>query len=256
VRGLVIATAMVSCLAACSYGARFDDCEVRCSGGACPSGLTCGTDGFCHTTGSTDTCSPLPPDGGGDPLCSPCQVVDQCGCPGGACDLQTGAPACRPAGAGVEGTPCDELDDCAAGFSCLGNAQSRACHRFCADDGDCQGRGGLCDLTITGQAQKICSTDCNPLSSTGCPPAFACHVSLNPNTDRTFTNCHRAGTGVEFQNCAVLEDCAAGLVCVQFAVPRCYRACLMGAGGCGNGTTCRRVGDGQFIGGDEYGICL
>ncbi|MBP6844886.1 MAG: hypothetical protein KA201_14130 [Kofleriaceae bacterium] len=57
----------IALLAGC-YERRLDACMVTCAG-ACPDGLTCGGDGYCHLPGEPATCGAIdaaPPDGGPD----------------------------------------------------------------------------------------------------------------------------------------------------------------------------------------------
>jgi hypothetical protein len=44
-------------LVGCSYRATFDDCEVACSSGVCPDGLSCGSEGLCRVAGGRASCA-------------------------------------------------------------------------------------------------------------------------------------------------------------------------------------------------------
>ena len=224
---------IIAMLAGC-YQPSFTNCAVRCSE-SCPAGQTCGADGFCHAANDTSDCRTVP---GTDAAPS-----------GGD------APA---SGTGGQGVQCDEVGDCAASFVCVGNSAGRSCHELCTDDSQCDGTGGLCNLNVGTTSQKICTTNCNPLTNTGCPASWACHVGKNPNTNRDHTDCHVVGTGTQNASCAKLEDCAAGFACINLSPSRCMKYCIKGGTStCPGGTTCTSVGGGGYhIAGVEYGICF
>lgn len=53
--------------ASCAYGARFEDCAVRCDvSSGCPNGLDCGSEGLCRTDGATAACAAAGSDAGSD----------------------------------------------------------------------------------------------------------------------------------------------------------------------------------------------
>jgi hypothetical protein len=57
---IVVRLALACALAAgCTYGATFDDCQVRACRAPtdCPSGFTCDGDGFCRAPGATMSCA-------------------------------------------------------------------------------------------------------------------------------------------------------------------------------------------------------
>jgi sulfatase modifying factor 1 len=51
---------LAALLSACTYTARYNDCEVRCATDAtCPEGLACGGEGLCREPGMTAACSAI-----------------------------------------------------------------------------------------------------------------------------------------------------------------------------------------------------
>jgi hypothetical protein len=241
-------------------------CSIRC-GPACPPSFSCGADGFCHEPGDSIDCrfapdSGTPGDDDANPStdnCMPCELVSQCGCPGQACDItQNGSTVCRATGGGMQSVPCASKTDCANGFTCIGRmATAQACYEFCDNDATCVGPGGRCALTAGSMnTQKVCTTNCNPLTSAGCPSAWGCHVAKDPSG--THSDCHLAGVGGQNASCTDLEDCAPGFACVQFASPRCLKYCVVGGpSSCPGGSTCMPFGGGGItVGGTQFGVCL
>ena len=76
-----------------------------------------------------------------------CDPLAGTGCPAGyACQVYTMGVDCGPAGTGVQGSPCNNSSDCAAGFACLDADGAGECLAYC--DGTCD------DPTLT----------CNPIT--------------------------------------------------------------------------------------------
>ena len=253
-------------LAGC-YSPQFVDCSVECggspiNGALCPKNTVCLSDGFCHATREEPLCGAGDGDGDGDGdgglnACDPCELVSQCGCESDeACDNDLD-PTCRPAGNARQGEVCSAANDCAAGFTCLGPPGGRACHEFCEDDTTCDGGGGLCNVDIAGGPQLVCTTDCNPVNSSGCPASFGCSANFNNELGRYHTNCHAGGPGGQDASCSTLSDCLPGFHCASFASPICLRSCVVGDSSvCTGGRTCRSFNPNAVIDGVEYGGCL
>lgn len=226
--------------------------------------------------GTPDAAPPGTPDAGRIPLidagtgcvASPCELVPQCGCPAGeACDLDgtalpTGGTACRPVTApGMELSTCGGTTTCAAGFVCLG-----LCHEYCENDTQCTAPGGLCTIQITYGSPpmivpgaRVCSPNCNPLTSTGCPVDWGCHVYRNTTEMRSFTSCAMAGAGDHGTTCVDDDTCAAGLSCVNTGGGSvCLKNCNVTTNlGCSTlpGSSCVGFADPAVIGATEYGVC-
>lgn len=219
---------------------------------------------------------------------SPCDILSQCGCEATpatpVCDLDftmlaTGATACRANNLdGNETTVCTMTATCGAGHVCVGGR----CRRYCDDDLDCPGEGGLCTIELVQGnpampipgAPATCSTDCVPTQATNptCPATWACHVYLDDPTpgtagdERYLTDCAAppASGGGAGATCTTNSNCAAGLDCVTLnpGGTQCRPSCLCpggncAAGACPGGTgTCRGFNPAVVIGTVTYGTCF
>jgi len=78
-----------------------------------------------------------------------CDLLEQTGCPSGyACSATTAGIDCSVPGTGVQGDPCTNLLDCAAGFGCITSPDGSLCEAFCDETCDdpsltCAPVGGL-----------------------------------------------------------------------------------------------------------------
>jgi hypothetical protein len=211
------------------------------------------------------------------PTCSPCQLVAQCGCAADqACDLgganpPGGTTACRPITVqGAQGATCNGSTTCAAGNICLGGAGAGQCLRFCGGDMQCQGGGGLCAIQVTSGGTPIpstehasgtlhvCSLNCTPNTGAGCPSGFGCGAYFTTEQSRDFTDCFKAGAGVQNATCAGESDCASGFTCP--GDNKCHKWCPLPAGtGCTGGTTCLNLVDSNnnpiVVAGQQWGVC-
>lgn len=215
------------------------------------------------------------------PVCpsAPCDLYLQCGCEAAAdqvCDLDpamlaTGATACRlDALHGEESQTCSRQTTCAAGHGCIGGR----CLRYCQDDDDCPGPGGLCviqpivnDRPIPGVT--VCTTDCAPTAvvNAACPADWACHVFLDRSTgaDRYLSDCTPAPAsgGAVGAACTDQTGCSAGLDCVTLSATdrQCRPNCACPGGDCGAGTCPAATGSCHgfmmpvVIGSTTYGTC-
>lgn len=228
------------------------------------------------------------------PVCPgvPCSILDQCGCEATpqtpVCDLDftmlsTGATKCRMRNTTVVGDEtqtCTMTATCAALHVCVGGR----CRKYCDDDDDCAGPGGLCiiDLTYGNPPMPIpgapvtCTTDCIPTAVTNptCPPSWACHIFIDDPTpgapdsgdERYLSDClapPQSGGGVGAA-CTSNQACAAGLDCVTLTPggQQCRPTCECPSGNCAAGTcptgsgTCRGFAPPVVIGTATYGTCF
>ena len=211
----------------------------------------------------------------------PCSLTPQCGCAAGmACDLDgndlaNGATTCRMSGAGQETTTCTAVEDCDAGYGCIGGR----CRRWCATDTDCPGAGGQCLVGVVFGANQTpvpgaitCTTDCDPTSSapTACPATWGCHIYQNSTTMTYLTDCDAAPAtgGGKGALCDTNGngDCAPGLDCIALTqggttTNECLQSCVCPGGNCAAGTctlggSCNGFSPAVVIGGTTYGTCF
>jgi len=215
----------------------------------------------------------------------PCDLYEQCGCtPPQVCDLDdenlaTGGTACRDVSTpGTDIDTCSAADGCAGGYVCLGNPGQ--CRRYCEDDDDCPGEGGLCMLNIVfgTPSQDVpgavtCTKDCEPTvtAPASCPTGFACHLYYDdPNEtvngdERFLTDCTKqpATGGGDGEACTYNSDCVAGFDCINVdSVAQCKQTCACpSVGNCTGGScdtgSCMGFSDPRpILGGTEYGVCI
>lgn len=149
------ALALAALLLACRYQPAFDRCKVRCGpagGNRCPSGLTCGDEGYCHRPGDPATCLPRtdgsPPDteddldggaatDGAPPVAAPDAALDLAldgAAPasdvsgprdtGGAADLRSDGPVCPPRAPGMV---INGICETAGAHTCFGGETLASC---------------------------------------------------------------------------------------------------------------------------------
>ncbi len=223
-------------------------------GGSGGSGGTSGTGGAGGAGGAGQ---------GGTLVCPemPCKLVSpQCGCEAGKrCDLLGKTRSCVAAGSKKKAESC--TDDCAAGLRCFSDLTTGAnqiCSQYCDTDADCDGVGGLCVFTVGGNAGKVCSINCDPVTTAGCKAAGN-RCSIYQKSGLLFTECAVAGTKKQGDKCTSGGDCAGGYECftVNMTSQYCLRWCNAGTGvGCPQGTQCVHLNPAQVIGSVEYGGCL
>ena len=209
----------------------------------------------------------------------PCSILPQCGCDDTAatpvCDLDFGNPGsgtteCRAGGAGGESTTCSEVTQCAAEHLCIGR-----CLRYCTDDDDCPGPGGLCILPVLFNGAPIpgvmtCTTDCAPsdVASPSCPAGWGCHLYREAGGNpRWLTSCERppATGGALGDACETNAGCGPGLDCFNDGSGmgrRCTPSCLCPGGDCAAGVcpagsgTCHGYTPAALVGTATYGRCF
>ena len=146
-------------------------CTTACTAGSCPSGSTCGTDGFCHetippvtgcTTGADCTGAGATCVNGrcfaGCDATHPCPAGDFCDA--GVCRLDT-----RPAPGCGNGRPCTGAAVCHNG----------ACRNPCTMDSDCPRFDVQTPFCIPPGPMGVCSTTAEATSN--CTSAAMCHVA-------------------------------------------------------------------------------
>jgi hypothetical protein len=117
----------------------------------------CRDDSGCASVGAASICVPFrgPFDFG---IClDSCNPVRQLGCQaGGACDITfrevpSGVGTfCREAGLGTQGQTCARLEECAAGYACVGTAGATHCEALCIVAGTVTCSAGLRCLPYSG----------------------------------------------------------------------------------------------------------
>lgn len=200
----------------------------------------------------------------------PCKLVaPQCGC--GAdekCTLVSGNErGCTEDGTRAPGQACGEgIGECEAGGVCVyvfDAEDTLSCARWCESDLQCDGQGGLCAIGLQGVDDvKLCSDNCDVVSSSGCAiSGTKCSVYYDATDMRNFTACVGAGAGVAQSECNnETNQCAPGFGCFQTQeegeVYRCFKWCSSAAAECPDDLTCRTDFDPPItIGAVTYGIC-
>jgi cysteine-rich repeat protein len=195
-----------------------------------------------------------------------CDLVPQCGCGDGQkCTLMGEVPACTPSGFLSEGAACTADVECAQGTMCVPGIGSDVtmCYRFCAGEDDCFGPGSLCVVTVisggtTVPGATLCSVNCNPVSSSGCPSGTGCKLwQESGGAHRWLTDCSGAvGTGRGGTPCADDYYCAPGFFCaIDAGLAECLEFCEYPSGYCDGGYTCTRFTTPIRVGTVEYGYC-
>lgn len=173
-------------LASLAMGCRpaLTDAYFRCTDGRCPSGLSCWSDGFCHTTAETDgglsSDTPIAPDAserpdvrgdGGSPLSCPCPGAATCiadsYCAGPCMDGVCPTSALCSSGHCLAG--CDPGDVCPGSSTCIlgewtaGDPFAGACmdatDAFPATHGQTCGTCDPPDSCVGGRCMRRCETE-------------------------------------------------------------------------------------------------
>jgi hypothetical protein len=150
------------------------------------------------------------------------------------------APACLPAGLGLDGTPCRAPSDCAPGYECVGDGTCR--HYCCTGNSACRPDVQFCDIQQAAQASRMSVPVCMPiepcalLQPGACPPGETCAVVREDGSK----SCVAVGDASVGDSCET-DHCKADLVCL--GVPgfrRCYSLCKMTQPGqCPPAQTCK-----------------
>lgn len=150
------------------------------------------------------------------------------------------APACLPAGLGLDGAPCRAPDDCAPGYECVGsNGTCR--HYCCAGNSACKPDLQFCDIQQTAQATPMNVPVCMPIKPCAllrdaCPSGETCAVVREDGS----TSCVAVGDASVGDSCET-DHCKAGLVCLGApGSHRCYALCEMSQSSqCPSTQTCK-----------------
>jgi hypothetical protein len=149
------------------------------------------------------------------------------------------APACMPAGLGLDGASCDESADCAPGYECVGSPGT--CRHYCCAGNSACLVDQFCDVQqTTGPATMnvpVCMPvrPCELLVPNTCPSGQTCAVVRENGSD----SCVAIGTATTGQSCDS-EHCAAGLVCLGATERICYALCqTSGTSTCPAGQACQ-----------------
>ena len=167
-------------------------------------------------------------------------------------------PSCQPSGMTAAGKPCTGDGECVPGTLCLG-----ICTAFCDADAECTSVGGICALSLTGTAGPLpgvhlCSDNCSPIGSTGCPGAGnGCTFDSElTGAMRTYTYCTQVGTGVKGAACTTDFNCAPGFGCVNNGTTHvCLQYCDVNNNSCG----CNALENSKMVpyivNGKTLGVC-
>lgn len=208
-------------------------------------------------------------------VCSadPCSPLDQCGCAAGlACDLDESAFSeargiCRTATAGgTETTKCTADQECAVGFSCLGNQ----CRALCDANADCG--TNVCAVKITyGPTNMMyvpgvqaCSKTCRldvVGAPGGCPESVDVGCRAFTDAGIRHSDCAAVKAGaVSGATCTSSADCARGFTCTGSNI--CRQTCAISVNGaaapnsCPSGTAaCTGYTTPYTLGDIVYGYC-
>jgi len=204
-----------------------------------------------------------------DDMCEqdPCKlVIPQCGCAEGLkCTVNSTERICTQDGTQNEGEQCSDTEGCKAGFLCVQTKTDvptiSTCMEFCSDDTQCEGAGGICNVTLDGISGVIlCSQSCDPVEDTGCPVNKThCEVVQEAaGQKRTYTRCVGEGASVAGDPCASSQDCTSGHGCLldpnQGGLV-CLEWCKVGGAACAQGL-CTSINPPYLVDAVEYGVCL
>jgi len=120
------------------------------------------------------------------------------------------------------------------------------------------------DVVIGGMPVKTCSRSCNPITGTGCPSTWGCHVyQEDTGALRFFTDCSFPGAGTQGATCTSDAQCAAGFTCVNvsgsvYCAKNCRASPAPTPSDCATeaGTVCGTFMTPPIIAGQEYGVCI
>lgn len=149
------------------------------------------------------------------------------------------APACTPAGPGLDGALCHDPDDCAPGYECVGSPG--ACRHYCCEGNTACRADQFCDIQQTAGSATMNVPVCMPvrqcelLLDQTCPSGQTCAVVREDGS----VSCLAIGSASVGQSCET-EHCGAGLVCLGATARSCYALCQMtGPSQCPSGQSCK-----------------
>ena len=156
---------------------------------------------------------------------------------------------------------CTSSSGCAPGMYCFYAPEPPGvCTTLCGSDAECDMTTSRCNVF----GFPSCSPSCNPRTNEGCPAGTGCafYDGEYLGTSIDITWCLGAGTGVQGDLCesgGVVEPtlCAPDFWCLPSTPATCMRKCRVGGSDCPGGLYCAGfMGDGMFVGGVEYGVCI
>ena len=176
---------------------------------------------------------------------------------------------CVPGGDGTDGSPCVKSSDCAAGFACVGDANTGVCRTYCCLDAEACAKGTYCAVKPSREGLyedpnakfllPVCTPanpDCELLAdvggNNGCDTGLMCAIVRADGT----TACVKPGTALEGEPCAVAEPgvspCAEGFVCSK-ATNVCLALCAINDPDACEGAVCQGGTSGMP---PAYGVCV
>lgn len=194
-------------------------------------------------------------------------------CDGGHCVIaETGdgwtAARCLPAvpdATGAEGELCTRidgqvgLDTCAEGLFCAfwgqpqGDPQTRTCHPYCRDAGDC-GPDEMCVGVDSARHGGGCVARCDPMDDQACAAGLGCRSTPTALALGIGYICNFVGDAQRGESCSGAA-CAPGLDCkhVNGVGPQCMARCRPSVGGCPPDSRCAEdITEGAP---DDFGHC-
>jgi len=280
----IVGVGLGTTIAACATGSGADLDDDGLSGGGADGPGSTGTQ---MNNGGMGGTSNVTTDGVGGmlPPCDedPCKIMPpQCGCPSGEmCTVNgsTGQRVCAPEGTAAVGETCGGSTgiNCAPGALCVtlggGASPISTCRRFCTDDNQCDGFGGICQLQLSDAQMNpipdmMCSENCDLVSNSGCSvPGTKCWILLDDEAvpNRFFTACGNAGNGTLGTSCTEEHECAPGFGCVSFTdnnqnppVMReeCARWIDTNTSSCGTGEVTLNFTPAAVVGAFSYAACV
>jgi hypothetical protein len=138
------------------------------------------------------------------------------------------APACLPAGLGLNGALCRAPADCAPGYECV--ASDGTCrHYCCTGNSACLPDVQFCDIQQTAQASPLSVPVCMPIEPCALLQPGACplHETCAVVREDGSKSCVAVGNASVGESCET-DHCKADLVCL--GAPRyhhCYSLCKM-----------------------------
>jgi hypothetical protein len=176
--------------------------------------------------------------------------VNNSGCSlNNTCFDDNGSTYCYPNNGKINGESCDDLRDCIAQYSCLGNpTDGYTCQELCRSGTDCSNGPPICSSVLSGENYGYCLfnyVSCNPdpVNNTGCLSDEICF-------DDGGSYCHPSMGKINGEVCEYSNDCIAGYGCIGNTTDgyKCTEYCRS-ISDCTSGGTC------TLFGGENYGYC-
>jgi len=132
--------------------------------------------------------------------------------------------ACKGVGSFGEGSPCQSVDDCAAGLGCVATPSGGICRPYCCGDVETCPSSTYCAPTQMAESSlqiPVCvpAKSCKLLDDSSCSNGQICTVVRADGT----TSCVDPGPGMLNESC----PCAAGFFCFK-VTNTCLKLCHIG----------------------------